>query len=125
MELIKQQKGGCGLSIISIKRASELLGVSRSTLYYNKKEEKESNIELMEAIEQLYLRDPSAGYRRMKVLLERQRKEKINHKRVRRLMRKMGLKGITPAAKTTISGISPYKNLLKREGGKVELLGKW
>ena len=44
---------------ISIKKAAKLLGISRSSLYYSPKEEKE-------LIGQKYMEDPTYGVRRMK-----------------------------------------------------------
>ena len=61
----------------------------------------------------IYGRDPTLGYRRMKAILERRVGKKVNHKRVRRLTRCMGLKGISPAPKTTRTTETEYRNLLE------------
>ena len=86
---------------ITIRKAAKLLKISRSTLYYKPRKESSCNQELMELIEKNYLKDPTMGFRRMKARLERLTGKRINHKRVRRLMRKMGLKGIVPSPRTT------------------------
>jgi len=98
---------------ISLRRAVKLLKVSRSTVYYRPKEESSDNQRVMELIEEIYSQDPTMGFRRIKIQLERRTGEKINHKRVRRLMRKLGLKGIAPIPKVTVIKIVPYSNLLR------------
>ena len=66
---------------LSLKRVCELMKVRRSTVYYRCKGESEENRRLMEEIEGIYGRDPTLGYRRMKVILERRVGKKVNHKR--------------------------------------------
>jgi len=86
---------------ISIKEASELLGVARSSVYCKREGEREENIKLMSHIEGIYSKDPTLGYRRIKAILEKDTGEAINKKRVRRLMRLLELKGIYPKKVTT------------------------
>lgn len=67
----------------------------------------------MEKIDQLHMEDPSAGTRRMYKYVKRQTGKNIGRKRVRRLMRLMGVEAIYPRRRTTIpggpSGIFPYR----------------
>jgi len=98
---------------ISLRKAAKLLKVSRSTIYYKCKEESSENQRLMELIEEIYSKDPTIGFRRMKIQLERRIGKEINHKRVRRLMRNMGLRGISPIPRTTEPQREPYGNLLR------------
>ncbi len=98
---------------ITIRKASKLLKIPRSTLYHKPKKEPPNNQKLMELIEETYSKDPTMRFRRMKIRLERLAGKKINHKRVRRLMRKMGLKGIAPSPRTTKTTRTHYDNLLK------------
>ena len=86
-----------------MKKACELLGIARSSVYYKKKGEREENIKLMNHIERIYSKDPTLGYRRMKVVLEKETGKPINKKRARRLMRLLGLRGIYPRKSTTRS----------------------
>ena len=86
-----------------MKKACELLGIARSSVYYKKKGEGEENIKLMNHIERIYSKDPTLGYRRMKVVLEKETGKPINKKRARRLMRLLGLRGICPRKSTTRS----------------------
>ena len=89
-------------ALISIRRQCELLGVSRRTFYYKPKVENRFNQKLMELIEAYYFRDPTSGSRKITVYLRREG-YKVNRKRVQRLMKKMGLKGICPPRRTTKS----------------------
>ena len=80
---------------ISIVRQCELLGLNRSSLYYQKQAETEEDAILMRLIDEQYTRTPFYGYRRMTVYLQ-QLGFSVNHKRVSRLMKKLGLEAIYP-----------------------------
>ena len=100
-------------SQMSIRRQCRLLHIHRSMVYYDLSDETVENLELMEKLDHNYLEDPSAGSRRMSSYLRRQTGKATNRKRVRRLMRKMGIEAIYPRKRTTIpggpSGIYPYR----------------
>ena len=100
---------------ISLRKAARLLQISRSSLYYRPKEEKEENIRIMDLIDQKYTEDPTYGVRRMREYLCRVTGERISLKRVRRLMRKMGLRAVYPDPKTTESTTTHYVNLLREK----------
>lgn len=99
-------------SQLSIRCQCRLLHIPRSLVYYQLLGESEENLRLMEAMDRLHMADPSAGNRRMRVYLKRLTGKSIDKKRVRRLMRLMGLEAVYPRKRTTIpggpSGISPY-----------------
>lgn len=82
---------------IRVKRQAELLNVNRTSLYREVREHQESeeNIQIMHAIDNIYTDRPFYGYRRMSAIL-REKGFKVNRKRVRRLMRLMGIHGIYP-----------------------------
>jgi putative transposase len=80
---------------LSIGRQCELLGLSRSTYYYQPCEESAENLALMKVIDELYTRHPFYGARRIAVNLPAQY-HPINVKRVRRLMKLMGIEAIYP-----------------------------
>ena len=101
-----------GFSSISIRKRCLLLKVPKSSVYYTPVQEKEENLKLMDLIEERYLEDPTYGARRMKAYLEKEHGIKVNLKRVR-LMRKMCIRGIHPACKTTIPKQRGYSNLLR------------
>jgi putative transposase len=82
-------------TVIPIIRQCELLGLNRSSFYYTPRPVSDGNLQLMALIDRLYTKDPSSGVPRMTKYLRR-RGHRVNRKRVARLMRKMGLQGITP-----------------------------
>jgi putative transposase len=74
---------------LSIRQQCSLLNVSRSSLYYLPKPEKAENLELMRLMDEHGLDHPSEGARSMQWMLG-QKGYRVNLKRVRRLLRKMG-----------------------------------
>jgi len=80
---------------ISISRQCELMGLSKSTYYYNSKRDERYNLFLMRHIDEQYTRTPFYGVRRMTIWLRSQR-HRVNIKRVLRLMRLMGIQAIYP-----------------------------
>ena len=78
---------------ISIARQCELLGLRRSSAYYRRHRDNALNQQLMRLIDQQYLQTPFYGVRRMTAQLDRLGHE-VNAKRVRRLMRLMGLEAV-------------------------------
>jgi putative transposase len=103
-----------GLPEISMRRQCELIGLNRSTLYYQPAGESEYNLELMRLIDRQYTQTPFYGWPRMTVYLRREGHE-INPKRVRRLMVLMGLQAIHPKPKTSVPapGHKHYPYLLR------------
>lgn len=103
-------------SQLSIRRQCELLKIHRSILYYQRKDESAINQRLMGLIDKYHLEDPSAGTRRMSKYLRRATGMRIGRKRVRRLMRRMGIEAIYPRKRTTIPGSSTqiYPYLLRK-----------
>jgi putative transposase len=95
----------------SLVRQCDLLELNRSTWYYRPATETAENLELMRRIDELYLKMPFLGSRRIAVKLSQPGNE-INRKRVQRLMRIMGLEAIHPKPKTSQSStehkIYPY-----------------
>jgi putative transposase len=96
---------------LSVRRQCELLGLNRSTWYYEAVPESAENLALMRRIDEQYLERPYFGSRRMTKWLQGQG-EPVNRKRVQRLMRAMGLEAIYPKRRTTVPGaghkIYPY-----------------
>lgn len=76
-------------------RQCELLGLERSSYYYRAASESPENLMLMRLIDEQYTRTPYYGILRMTAWL-RSKGHPINHKRVRRLMRQMGIEAIYP-----------------------------
>lgn len=78
---------------IPVGRQCGLLGISRSGYYYRPAGESSYNEELMRLIDEEYTRHPFYGVRRLTAWLRRQG-HNVNPKRVRRLMRIMGIEAI-------------------------------
>jgi putative transposase len=87
-------------SELSIVRQCQLLKISRSTYYYDPKGESELNLKLMRMIDKQFLETPFYGSRQMKRYLRRQGYN-VGRKRVRRLMRRMGIEAIYQVPKTS------------------------
>jgi putative transposase len=84
---------------LSITRQCELLELSRSTCYYRPRVASAENLAYMRQIDELYLRAPFFGSRKMAEVLG------INRKRAQRLMRVMGIEAICPKRRTTWPGV--------------------
>ena len=98
----------------SLRRQCRLAGVPRSGFYYVAAPASEENLLLMRLIDEEYMRHPEFGYPRMTDWLKNQGQE-VNHKRVARLMQRMGLQAITPGPHTSkpTSGHKIYPYLLR------------
>ncbi len=96
---------------LSIRRQCELAGISRSGFYYEPVPESPENLGLMRRLDQLHLDYPSYGSRRLTALLRR-REQRVNRKRVSRLMQLMGLEAVYPKGCSSSPGeghrIYPY-----------------
>ena len=88
---------------LSVRRQCALLGLPRSTPYYQPLPQTAANLALMRRIDEQYLRTPFFGSRRMATWLQRQG-ETVNRKRVQRLLRLMGLEVVYPRPCTTVPG---------------------
>jgi putative transposase len=99
---------------LSLRRQCELIGLNRSTFYYEPAGESEYNLELMRLIDRQYTKTPFYGWPRMTAYLQREGHE-INSKRVRRLMGLMGLQAICPKHRTSAPapGHKHYAYLLR------------
>jgi putative transposase len=75
---------------LTVHRQCELLGVSRSTYYYQPQPETAQNLLLLRKLDQLYMKRPFYGSRKMAVELE------VNRKRIQRLMRVLGIEAHIP-----------------------------
>ncbi len=85
---------------LPVVRQCQLLSLPRSTAYYRKQEEDESNLALMRRIDELHLECPYAGSRMLRDML-RLEGHTVGRKRIRRLMKLMGIQAIYQKPKTT------------------------
>lgn len=100
---------------VSVRRQCKLLGVTRSTLSYRVVEEREEDRRIKRLMDEIYLRDPCIGSRRLVTLLERDHGMAVNRKRLQRLRREMGLETIwcQPRTSEPAPGHRKYPYLLR------------
>lgn len=92
---------------LSIRKQCNLLSISRSGLYYAPLGEKQENLAIMRIMDEHYLKHPTEGVIRMQDLLFTLGFV-VNHKRIRRLLRLMGLMAIYPKRNLSKLGLSKY-----------------
>ena len=100
-----------------IQAVCDVIGYSRSRYYYQPRVEKESEEEVLKkAINNVAGRYPTYGYRRITKQLQREGWN-VNHKRITRLMRELGLLAKRKVRKkrttNSVHGYKRYLNLIK------------
>jgi putative transposase len=80
---------------LSLQRQSQLLGVSRSSLYYRPRPDSPREADLLKRLDRIFTEHPIYGSRRLRVMLAREGIE-VGRRHIRRLMKKLGLWAITP-----------------------------
>lgn len=100
--------------IFSIAKQCELLGVNRSSYYYKPKPIDPDTLALMRRIDEIHTEFPYYGEPRITATLKREGII-VNHKRIARLMKLMGIEGIMPRRNTSKSNKNhpTYPYLLK------------
>jgi hypothetical protein len=88
---------------LSVSRQCHLLAVPRSSVYARPRGVSAADVELMRQLDALSRQWPFYGSRRLCEELC-QRGERVNRKRVRRLMRLMGLRAVYPKPRTSQPG---------------------
>jgi putative transposase len=83
-----------------VARQCQLLDLSRASYYYRPVAVSEEELRLLHRLDEQYTQTPFYGVRRMTAVL-RQEGETINPKRVRRLLRTLGLSALAPAPGTS------------------------
>lgn len=100
---------------ISERRQCELLGLNRSSLHYEPVGEKPENLEMMRKMDEEFLEHPTKGVEGMVdflLLLGFM----VGPKRVRRLLRKMGVMAIYPQRNLSKLGLARYIHSYKLRG---------
>jgi len=92
---------------ISIRHQCELVKISRSNVYYESVGESQENLQVMRLMDENYLEHPTAGVLQMQDFLFLCG-FLVNHKRVRRLLRKMGVMAIYPKRNLSKLGHAKY-----------------
>ena len=104
-----KQRRGCidRSSSLSIRSQCKLLSLHRSGYYYQPVGESEENLALMKQMDALFLSDPTLGVIGMQDEL-RELGMNYNVKRIRRLLRKMGIEPIYPKRNLSRLGKAKY-----------------
>lgn len=92
---------------LSIRRQCELLEVNRSNIYYAPILESSMNLNIMRLMDEYYLKHPTYGVLQMQDYLMSEGLL-VNHKKVRRLLRKMGIMAIYPKKNLSKLGLAKY-----------------
>jgi putative transposase len=87
-------------SEVSIRRQCEMLGLSRSGVYYEPEPTDPEDLALMRRIDELHLKWPFYGSRKMAEALKAEG-HLVNRKHVQRLMRQMSLEALAPKPSTS------------------------
>src|SRR5258705_5873538 len=80
---------------VSVIRQCTLLGIARSSFYYRPRPESAAELELRKRLDRIFTDNPVYGSRRLQVALLRDGIS-VGRRRVRRLMRKLGLWAVRP-----------------------------
>ena len=103
---------------LSQRRQCELLGLNRSMQYYKPAVEDPANLELMRLMDEEYMEHPTKGVLGMVDFL-RAMSILTGPKRVRRLLRKMGIMAIYPKRNLSKLGLSKYIHPYRLRGLEV------
>ncbi len=94
-------------SEMSVRKQCTLLQINRSSLYYRPRGESPENLKIMRIMDEHAIKHPAEGVNSM-VLMLRRKGYGVNHKRVRRLLRKMGHHAIYPKRSLSKLGEAKY-----------------
>lgn len=87
---------------ISLVRQCDMIGLPRSSWYYQPVPVSAETLELLRVLDEQYTKTPFYGIRRMTAWLHKEGYA-VNHKRVSRLLRQLGLTAIYPQPRTSVA----------------------
>jgi putative transposase len=87
---------------LSVRRQCQLLGLASASYYYRAEPESAENLRYMRLLDQEYTDHPFYGVRKMTVWLQN-RGHPVGPKRVRRLLRAMGLMAVYPKPRLSLN----------------------
>jgi putative transposase len=85
---------------LSISRQCTLLGVARSSFYYQPQTASAGELDLLSRLDRIFTEHPVCGSRRLQVALSREGIS-VGRRRIRRLMRRLGLAAVRPKRNTS------------------------
>jgi len=108
---------------LSIRRQCELLGLARSSWYFEPVAVSASDLALMDRLDRWHTEHPFLGSRKLAVLASLP-EEAANRKRVQRLIRLMGLECLFPRPKCTVTSRCHKKYPYLLKGLRIERPGQ-
>lgn len=103
---------------MSVAEQTQLLGLCRSTLYYKRRPESLFNKDIVKRLVKNHIEAPFLGRRKHTEILRREGL-KVNHKRIGRLKKGVGLKTIMPKKRTSIGTVKHKKYPYLLRGVKI------
>jgi putative transposase len=85
---------------LSVNRQCQLLGIARSSYYYQPSPASANELDLLHRLDRIFTEHPVYGARRLRAMLLREGIS-VGRRRIRRLMRKLGLSAIRPKRDTS------------------------
>lgn len=85
---------------LSVSRQCTLLGIARSSFYYQPRPTSAEELDLLNRLDRIFTEHPVYGSRRLQVALLREGIS-VGRRRIRRLMRKLGLSAVRPKRNTS------------------------
>ena len=85
---------------LSVSRQCTLLGIPRSSFYYQSRPTSADELDLLNRLDRIFTEHPVYGSRRLQVALLRE-EISVGRRRIRRLMRKLGLCAVRPKRNTS------------------------
>ena len=85
---------------LSVSRQCTLLGIARSSFYYQPRPTSAEELDLLNRLDRIFTGHPVYGSRRLQVALLREGIS-VGRRRIRRLMRKLGLSAVRPKRNTS------------------------
>ena len=79
---------------LPVVKQANLLNLNRSSIYRKQGAVKERDLELMRQLDQLHMDHPFMGSRRLAVMLNATTGQRVGHKHVATLMKRMGIRTI-------------------------------
>lgn len=92
---------------LSVRKQCELLDINRSMVYYQASQESQENLQIMRYMDEEFLEHPTHGVLQMQDFLF-SLSLVVNVKRIRRLLRKMGIMAIYPRRNLSKLGHAKY-----------------
>ena len=85
---------------LSVNRQCTLFGIARSSFYYRARPESAEELDLLKRLDRIFTDHPVYGSRRLQVALAREGIS-VGRRRIRRLMKKLGLWAVRPKRNTS------------------------